>query len=252
MILTLVSAQLSRYAKIAQAGYDDLGSSALAKHLLETGLVFEEGVTDHDTDTQGFAAWQHERTRSTLVLTFRGTKLENWQNIRTDLEAIPRGWKAFPSQPDVHLGFIVAWNRIAAGIRDLVKRLAPKRIIVVGHSLGAAIATLCATELAYIYHDVHVSAITFGCPRIGGRAFKNLYDALSIDTIRVVHGYDAVPCLPRAPFMHVGGDELHVLDNGKAAHSLWSGLLKVWARIKGSIGDHPIAAYIDAIERMPQ
>ena len=49
--------------------------------------------------------------------------------------------------------------------------LDPKRkLIITGHSLGGAMATICAKRLSEEYENVHC-LYTYGSPRVGGRKF---------------------------------------------------------------------------------
>ena len=49
----------------------------------------------------------------------------------------------------------------------------------VGHSLGAAVATLDATMLRMqLNSDVEVDSVVFGLPRVGNQQFANMVDAM--------------------------------------------------------------------------
>ena len=56
----------------------------------------------------------------------------------------------------------------------------PSRVICTGHSLGGALATLCAPWCAVEYPKADVRCITFGSPRVGAHnrpsAFCQFYD----------------------------------------------------------------------------
>jgi len=61
-------------------------------------------------------------------------------------------------------------------------QLAPPHI---GHSLGGALATLCAAELVTEYNLTAVRLYTFGCPRVGNRPFAiALRNTTLLDTRR--------------------------------------------------------------------
>ncbi len=82
-----------------------------------------------------------------------------------------------------------------------------KPIWITGHSMGAALAVLCAFDLAHFLKDScgwsdddvkkNVKCATFASPRVGGMDFKQKYDALGIPTYRIVHGQDICPRVPR-------------------------------------------------------
>ena len=51
------------------------------------------------------------------------------------------------------------------------------RIIVTGHSLGGAIATMAAIDLYWIY-GAKIKIINFGSPRVGNLAFHDYFKKL--------------------------------------------------------------------------
>jgi hypothetical protein len=85
---------------------------------------------------------------------------------------------------------------LSGGIRSIVAsqlQYQPK-CAVQGHSLGGALATLCAHDLrAYLGLSANlVSVYTFGSPRVGNNAFCSRYDELVPSTFRVVNAHDIV------------------------------------------------------------
>lgn len=78
-------------------------------------------------------------------------------------------------------------------------------ILVTGHSLGGAIATLAALELRIIYgNSVHL--INFGSPRVGNKSFANKVNELfnGDNSFRVTHDNDPVPSVPFKLFWDFG------------------------------------------------
>jgi hypothetical protein len=120
----------------------------------------------------------------------------------------------------VHAGFASAFRRVAHPIYDTVDRLFAtgryRRLVVAGHSLGGALATLAAVGIVNRCFpteaqraSVAVEVITFGSPRVGNRMFQHYYDAtlgLRNGTWRHVHHLDLIPTVPPAWFgySHVG------------------------------------------------
>lgn len=139
-----------------------------------------------------------------IVVSFRGT--DNKDNVLSDLD---HSWGA----PGHHGGFHQAWIRLINGkvMGDTDKTLAHKIIeliaahpsapvVVIGHSMGGAIAQIAALELKhepqYTMREVHV--ITFGSPRAFDVERKNEFeDAIDINW-RIVWKTDPVP---KVPFM---------------------------------------------------
>lgn len=106
----------------------------------------------------------------------------------------PRGHKrARFTGCSVHEGFIAAFRTVRYDIRDLVP--AGTRVTITGHSLGGALATLCAMEL--FGRNAIQRVITFGAPRVGDSSFAKLYNESVGDvTDRIVGHSDPVPYVP--------------------------------------------------------
>jgi hypothetical protein len=105
------------------------------------------------------------------VVVFRGTVgYENWlQNIEISL-----------NDQGKHKGFEAALDNVRSGVNDAVNKCGNQRLIVVGHSLGGAMAELYAHyKLNELNSRVHVTTITFGQPPAGNEAF-----AKEIQTLR--------------------------------------------------------------------
>lgn len=101
----------------------------------------------------------------------------------------------------------------------------PRTIVVTGHSLGAALATLYVAEHALKAEagtpldGVKVSTLcTFASPRTGDPVFARAFDALPIASWRIVNELDIVPKLPAIGFEHV--DQLQRYNSGSMVR--WS------------------------------
>ncbi|KAH9622538.1 hypothetical protein KSS87_020536 [Heliosperma pusillum] len=110
----------------------------------------------------------------------------------------------YPDMPDamVHHGFYSAYHNttLRSGIMDALKRtkvlFGEIDIIVIGHSMGGAIAAICALDLS-VHHNIdNIQVMTFGQPRIGNAVFASYYTQYVPNTIRVTHDHDIVPHLP--------------------------------------------------------
>lgn len=98
----------------------------------------------------------------------------------------------------LHEGFTNAYRSIQDRIHDYVRQQRPGSVTITGHSLGGALATLCAIDIQLTYQGNHpVEIYTFGAPRVGNSDFQTLYDANVSDSFRIVNGLDIVPGLPR-------------------------------------------------------
>ncbi len=151
----------------------------------------------------------------------------------------------------VHDGFHRAFNSMKPRINDFMKVIQQPRhgihtIHCIGHSLGGALATLCANWLdtkksTYLY--------TFGSPRVGLESFaENITGKLSSKRMhRVFHKTDPVPKFLPWPYAHVPstGTDYYMSSPGtnfSAAYHLmptYSHSIgkRSWDDIKGEVED---------------
>ncbi|GFR45731.1 hypothetical protein Agub_g7147 [Astrephomene gubernaculifera] len=170
------------------------------------------------TDTQ---AWMLANKESkTVVLSFRGTETSQWKDIFSDLNLFqiqPKSLKPKNPKITVHKGFLAAYESIRETITALLETVlngscngcssngSNWRILVTGHSLGGALATLASYDLKLRDATRDITCYTYGAPRVGNKAFAEEYNSLVPHTFRVTNKYDIVASVPRvAEYTHVG------------------------------------------------
>ena len=95
---------------------------------------------------------------------------------------------------DCHRGFKNNANRTLAELVVAYEGLDPKKTLVIaGHSLGGATATLIA-DLLWESGNTNIALVTAGSPRPGGRRLKRRMKG--VEHYRFVHGNDIVPTTP--------------------------------------------------------
>lgn len=145
-------------------------------------------------------------------IVFRGTEyLADWlTNLNMSVSASSFG------QP-VHDGFNKAFKTMQPKLRGFIDSLPVGTMTMhcIGHSLGGALATICAEWLKnsgnkkpYLY--------TYGSPRVGLQGFSSLCTSKIGEgsIFRAYHKTDIVPFIPFWPFMH-----LPINNNGYYLHS---------------------------------
>lgn len=159
------------------------------------------------------------RNGETLVLAFRGTDfpftVENlvnpkqwwgfWGNVWTDV-AFRMGqmhWLPEGSSPLlVHEGFLAAFNnlltddRLHTSMLHLMQNQVPAKIEVCGHSLGGALATLCALWCRTQWPEAAITCVTLGSPRVGNAAFCERFNSSNICCYRLEVNGDPIPTVP--------------------------------------------------------
>jgi hypothetical protein len=80
-------------------------------------------------------------------------------------------------------------------------------LVITGHSLGGALATLLALDVAAnTALGKNLAAWTFASPRTGDPSFADTYNQVVPNTVRIANRMDLVPKLPLPPlYKHVLG-----------------------------------------------
>jgi DNA/RNA endonuclease G (NUC1)/pimeloyl-ACP methyl ester carboxylesterase len=180
-------------------------SAALASQLAyQDGPAVEAGARDdwglatcefiEANETECFVA----SAADVALVAFRGT-------------SSPGDWLAnldvlFTSRPygKVHRGFFRALEDVQDRVMRALSDLGKSRVIVTGHSLGGALATVFAAEAP---DDLPISWVyTFGQPRVGiGSDFTSAVNGRYGNRfVRFVNNNDVVPRVPPLPYRHVG------------------------------------------------
>lgn len=143
-------------------------------------------------DTQCFVALSDR----VVLLAFRGTEsLGDWLS-NLDTFSTPRPYGR------VHRGFLAAFQIVEEELRTILSNLQGRPLLLTGHSLGGAIATIAAAEwsgqipIAWLY--------TFGQPAVGKGEFPAFMgQRYAGNFFRFVNDDDIVPRVPPT-YQHVG------------------------------------------------
>jgi hypothetical protein len=147
-----------------------------------------------------------------LVVVLRGT--DTTLEWLVDAEFRPVPFTRVPGSGDVEHGFCSVYDSLAALTPDGqpadlhaflqgASRAGP--VTIVGHSLGASVATLLALDAAVNDGIRDVTLYTLASPRTGDAAFAACFDAHVSASWRVVNAPDIVPKLPPL-YTHVSGE----------------------------------------------
>ncbi len=250
-----------KYAEVCDWAYLD-HASLREKVGASECFLFE----DIETDTQAYVICR----KNEIIVAFRGTEPSKAKDFVTDA----RFKLIAHSMGTVHEGFSQALSAVRTALLEKVFELhTDQRVIIVGHSLGGALAMLLAADIKKEIAASHVDVYTFGQPRVGCPKFISAYEQYVPRYHRFVNDKDVVPKVPTnlwlgyrhsTNFFHIGSDftitpqkeGYQWIDNLK---TLLVGLfenVKDWTRLKSfleafakeQVNDHSMAVYISALK----
>ena len=210
----------SRSSMLAQSGLGWTGYK-LTRNLRATCGVHLPGWVDRTpswVSTQsswiGYVAVCNDKEeiarlgRRDVVIALRGTAtcLEWLENLRATLTHVG------PENvgPMVESGFLSLYTSRTATcpslqdtVREEIARVLqsygdePLSLTIVGHSLGAALATLTAYDIITTFdHPPLVTVISFGGPRVGNRSFRCQLEKNGAKILRIVNSDDLITKVP--------------------------------------------------------
>ncbi|KAJ9068662.1 hypothetical protein DSO57_1026367 [Entomophthora muscae] len=161
-----------------------------------------------DESFQTVAVLTADDRRKELVLTFRGTS--NFVNWIQDLTFFMEDYEYAP-EARIHMGFSECTTSILGHIIPKFEqilanpRFSSHSIVIVGHSLGGAMAVLSTLALQREFKIKwrRLSVYTYGQPRVGNTAFANYINSLPLRITRIVNKNDLVPHSPPRSAMYI-------------------------------------------------
>ncbi|KAG6661718.1 phospholipase A1-IIdelta [Carya illinoinensis] len=142
-----------------------------------------------------------------------------------DNEKVPKvmsGWLTIYISNDPKSPFTKtnARTQLLTKVKELMKQYKEEKLSVTltGHSLGASLSVLSAFDLVEnVVSDIPVSAIVFGCPQVGNKAFNERFK--KYPNLKVLHVKNTIDLIPHYPGLLLGyeytGVEL-VIDTRKS------------------------------------
>jgi len=208
------------------------------------------GFVSHEHTSTEAGIWRNVAERR-IILAFRGTEMTDIKDLMTDVSIVKTPWASVeegdpePSDSEawVHAGFRRALDSVAQRLKALLREAvagAPEdwELLLTGHSLGGALATLMALDLGggldaarglpraprpvpwfqqlFFGGDEQpaetsgppkfkrLSLYTFGAPRVGNAGFASALDDAVPEAYRIVNSQDIVARFPRGFYQHGG------------------------------------------------
>ena len=235
------------FAELATISYMD--EAEATKAVLSIGFEQSE-FFERDGSQSYIFTTAHDK-----ALVFRGTEPNEWNDIKADANAVSAVAETFGR---VHRGFKQEvddlWPRLEETL-VAAKESAQERLWFAGHSLGGAMATICAGRCKLSHISANPEGIfTFGSPRVGNKRYINY---CNLTHYRWVNNNDIVTRVP-PPWMGYrhGGVEMYLDHNGDLRTmkgwrrtkdrlaGFWGGL---WQGRVDHFSDHSMTCYMDHI-----
>jgi predicted lipase len=245
-------AEAVQLGQLVLAAYD-LYSSGAAAPVLPPGYtlvsnIYADDITDNDPAYKvfGFIA----RKGPEVVVAVRGTEgiLEWIRNFDLELVRFPyatagkteQGFNGFYAT--FRTGNTVTDYRVITTLSQLVAVGDVTSIKITGHSLGGALATMLAVDLAANSVWVNPIVYTFASPRVGDKVFAGTYDNLVATSWRLSNLNDLVPKLPPelTGFVHVDAEfPINSDDRCRQTFDCWHSMLTYLNTINPTIALAP-------------
>ena len=186
------SLELARFSDVAYESKAAIQAWTCSGSCSSLQGVFSPQAFENSSDF-GFIAYSS--VLDAIVVSFRGSNnLADWI---TNLAFAKTSYSC--SRCKVHSGFNGAYEDLKNQVRSLVSAYRSSypsaKLIMTGHSLGGAIASLAALDLTLNLEQVD-AVYTFGSPRVGNYRFAMYYNSKVPNTFRVVNYRDTVAHMP--------------------------------------------------------
>jgi triacylglycerol lipase len=176
-----------------------------------------------------------------VILAFRGTStttdwISDAMASQVKFEFVNRAGQS-------HRGFTRIYDSARDTILAVLEDLSPgKALYVAGHSLGGALATLCALDISVNSPFRNPIAYSFGSPRVGDLAFARAYEDKIAGSFRVHNRFDVVTHLPPENFKLPKREKTFYYDHVSQAERL--------SFHNGSVpGNHVISSYYEELAK---
>ncbi|XXQ38787.1 Fungal lipase-like domain-containing protein [Plasmodiophora brassicae] len=183
-----------------------------------------------------------------LVIAYRGSS--SVKDMYIDLATAPVPFDEVFEEDDearVHQAFLTQFRSVRDRVDAVVQRHLEtiRRVIVCGHSLGAANAILCALHLQdrFALGD-RLIQVGYGCSRVGNDRFRRVYRAMVKNSYLIINDNDLVSgTLLKSEFRHVG----RILHIRSGTNHLYDSVPDAW--LPYSVSDHSIVRYIERLRQ---
>lgn len=190
---------------LSAIAYSDDPTSCMGKHFRTQDLQLVEVIGMRCNDMhfdykECFAFIAVSKFKHTIYISFRGTS--NPEKMLRDNLTNFNSYHPSKIGGKIHSYFSTANRRlyscVSQGISDVLKTYTTYKIVIVGHSVGGALASITSAELLYdgLIYDHKTTLYTFGMPRPGDKQYAKKHDIFVPNSYRVVHYKDIISKSP--------------------------------------------------------
>lgn len=215
---------LSRLAYGYERPDESIDMDRVETEVLASGFQtyrYIEGVCD-GVDTQAIAV----TTPGTLTIAFRGTEPDKIKDLATDAKFRKEPVSEAEGVGEVHRGFRAAMTPVWDEVLEIIEENAFKQLFLTGHSLGGALAMLCAGRAVQANHKV-AALHTYGQPRTGDKEFARWLWKQVPEYYRWRNNNDIVTRIPLGSFgyEHSGYERYFNRNGNLKEYGEWMALL---------------------------
>ncbi len=200
--------------------FAELSRLAYAAPELVESIIYDAGIDQCLFIARDGAEAYVLGNRFDCMIVCRGTEPNQWNDIKADANA----WTVAFEVGRVHSGFHSEVNELWPLLEQQVKEN-QRPIWFAGHSLGGAMAAVCAVRCKISPIPSNPQAIfSYGAPRVGNRAYSSF---LKVKHYRWVNNNDIVARIPPRwlGYRHMG-QEIYINRRGRISN------LRSWFRVR--------------------
>ncbi|WP_409345486.1 lipase family protein [Paenibacillus sp. MBLB4367] len=177
-----------------------------------------------------------------IIIAFRGT--DSTADWISDMIARQSDFSYVAGAGATHRGFTKIYDSVRSQIHETLERMPhDKKLYITGHSLGGALATLCAFDGAYNTKFRQPIVYTYASPRVGDPTFAAAYNRTIEYNRRIVNEVDIVPLTPPQTYKPPKSDTAYRYLHVRGAHPLRFQKMSVSE-------NHSITSYFNALREL--
>ena len=167
-------------------------------------------------ENKGVRALQgYQKEINSIFTAFRGSSnINNWINNIEIRKISPYNDSKIAVARGFYNEYQYVKQALLENIYSLSKKYNTNKLLITGHSSGAACATIMVYDINVNNKDLDMAYFfNFGSPRVGNKNFANSFN--NITAYRITHYYDMVPHIPEEflGFQHIQREIWYNKDN---------------------------------------